>query len=384
MGFEFATAGRIIFGEGSFEKIGGIAADLGKVALVASGLPPASTERLTKLLSDHRVTFIMFNVDSEPTVDLVRRGCELAREAGCDLVIGFGGGSAIDTGKAIAVLLTNQGDVQEYLEVIGGGKALKEKPVPVIAIPTTAGTGAEVTRNAVLESPEHQVKVSLRSQMMYPRIALVDPELTYSLPPEITAHTGLDALTQLIEPYVSVDANPITDSLCREGLSRISWSLLRAYIQGDDEIARKNMSLASLFGGLALANAKLGAVHGFAGPIGGRYHAPHGAVCARLLPAVVITNIRALDERNPESPALNRYLEIFRILTGRPGATFEQGINWIDELCEMLHVPALSRFGMIRDDFPDIIQKASEASSMKGNPIKLTVKELNNILSRTV
>jgi len=180
-----------------------------------------------------------------------------------------------------------------------------------------------------------------------------------------------------------MDANPITDSLCREGLSRISWSLLRAYIQGDDDIARKNMSLASLFGGLALANAKLGAVHGFAGPIGGRYHAPHGAVCARLLPAVVITNIRALDERNPESPALNRYLEIFRILTGRPGATFEQGINWIDELCEMLHVPALSKFGMIRDDFPDIIQKASEASSMKGNPIKLTDKELNNILSRT-
>ena len=215
---------------------------------------------------------------------LVRQGVELARREQCDLVIAFGGGSAIDAGKAIAALLANGGELTDYLEVIGKGQPLRHPSVPFIAVPTTAGTGSEVTRNAVLASAEHQVKVSMRSPLMLPRLAVVDPELTLELPPAVTASTGLDALTQLIEPYVSIRANPLTDGFCLEGLRRVSRSLRRAYHAGRDITAREDMSLASLLGGLALANAGLGVVHGFAAPVGGMFHAPHGAICAALLP----------------------------------------------------------------------------------------------------
>ena len=233
------------------------------------------------------------------------------------MVIGLGGGSAIDTGKAIAALLTNPGDPLDYLEVIGRGQALQQTPLPYIAIPTTAGTGSEVTRNAVLASHEHHVKVSLRSPLMLPRVAIVDPELTYSLPPAITASTGLDALTQLIEPYTCNSPNPMIDAICREGMQRAARSLKRAYQNGSDAAAREDMSIAALFGGMALANAKLGAVHGFAGPLGGLFPAPHGMICARLLPFVVEANVRALQMREPDSPVLKRYDEVAQLLTGR-------------------------------------------------------------------
>lgn len=210
------------------------------------------------------------------------------------MVIGLGGGSVLDAGKAIAALVTNLGNVFDYLEVIGKGQPLVNAPLPFIAIPTTAGTGTEVTRNAVLGSPAHGVKVSLRSPMMLPSLAIVDPELTYGLPPEITASSGLDALTQLIEPFVSVKANPMTDAICREGIRHAAKSLRTVYHNGADASAREGMSLASLFGGLALANAALGAVHGFAGPLGGMLNAPHGAICAKLLPLVMEVNIKVL------------------------------------------------------------------------------------------
>ena len=237
-------------------------------------------------------------------------------------MIGLGGGSAIDAAKAIAALAANGGDPLDYLEVVGRGRSLTQPSLPCIAIPTTAGTGAEVTRNAVLASPEHGIKASLRSATMLPRLALVDPELTYSLPAAVTASTGLDALTQLIEPFTSSKANPLTDALCREGMMRAARSLRTAYEDGRDAAAREDMALASLFGGLALANAGLGVVHGFAGPVGGTFHAPHGAVCAAFLPHVMAVNARALRTRQPGSAALARYDEIARILTGqscRPG-----------------------------------------------------------------
>ena len=236
--------------------------------------------------------------------------------ANCDLIIGLGGGSAIDTGKAIAALLTNAGDPLDYLEVIGRGQALTDAPAPFIAIPTTAGTGAEVTRNAVLASPEHRVKVSLRSPLMLPRVALVDPELTYGLPPAITASTGLDALTQLIEPFVSIRANPLTDAICRDGMRRAARSLRRAYEEGTMLPPARTWP-ASLFGGLALANAGLGAVHGFAGPLGGLFPAPHGVICARLLPLIVEANVRALQERKPNTSVLQRYAEVARLTADR-------------------------------------------------------------------
>jgi len=315
---------------------------------------------------------------------VARLGTQRARESDCDLVIGFGGGSVLDGGKAIAALLTNGGDPLDYLEVIGRGQPLSQPSAPYIAIPTTAGTGAEVTRNAVLASPEHQVKVSLRSPLMLPRLALVDPELTHSLPPEVTASTGLDALTQVMEPYVSNRANPLTDALCREGMRRAARSLHRAYEQSDDAAAREDMALTSLFGGLALANAKLGAVHGFAGPIGGMFPAPHGAVCARLLPHVMAVNVRALQERSPGSEALRRYDEIARILTGNEEATADDGVAWVQELCQALQVPSLASYGMTPADLTVVIEKASVASSMQGNPIQLTPDEMREILTQAL
>jgi alcohol dehydrogenase class IV len=254
----------------------------------------------------------------------------------------------------------------------------------MIAIPTTAGTGSEVTRNAVLASPEHRVKVSLRSPHMLPTVALVDPELTYSLPPQITAYTGLDALTQVIEPLVSVKANPMTDALCREAISRAAQSLLTAYQHGDDAAAREDMALVSLFGGLALANAGLGAVHGFAGPLGGMFDAPHGAICAALLPYVMATNIAALRERQPDGEGLRRYGEVARLLTRNPSAAAEDGAAWVAALCQQMAIPLLSSYGLEKGDFAVLIEKSAAASSMKGNPIALTPDEMQTILERAL
>jgi alcohol dehydrogenase class IV len=309
---------------------------------------------------------------------------ELARREHCDLVIAFGGGSAIDAGKAIAALLTNGGELSDYLEVIGNGQPLQDPSVPFIAVPTTAGTGSEVTRNAVLASAEHRVKVSLRSPLMLPRLAVVDPELTLDLPPALTASTGLDALTQLIEPYVSSRANPLTDGFCLEGLRRVSRSLRRAYHDGRDLVAREFMSLASLLGGLALANAGLGVVHGFAAPVGGMFDAPHGAVCAALLPYGMAINIRACRARAPEGEALHRYETVARLLTGKPDALAEEGVDWVRQLCQELQIPPLSSYGIQERDVATLVEKASKASSTKGNPITLTLDELREVLSRAL
>ena len=354
MNFEFATAARIIFGPGSIKKIGSLAGEMGHKALITSGFRDGSESNcaLVEILHASGVEAQCFTVPGEPTVELVQQGTDLAKAGRCDLVIGFGGGSAMDTGKAIAAMSTNPGEVLDYLEVIGRGKTLSVPSLPMIAIPTTAGTGTEVTRNAVLGSKGQRVKVSLRSPWMLPRLALVDPELTYQLPPAITASTGLDALTQLIEPFVCNTPSPLVDALCREGMQRAASSLHTAYFQGDDHPARENMSLASLFGGLALANAKLGAVHGFAGVLGGMYPAPHGVICARLLPFVVETNIAALRERDAQNPALDKYDEIARLLTGNPTAEAEDAITWLQNLCDELKIPGLASYGFQVAEIP--------------------------------
>jgi len=382
--FEFATATRIVFGAGTLSEAGAAAKAMGRRALLVTGRTAARAEPLRELLAAEKIGTVEFAVTGEPTTEVARLGSERARESGCDLVIGFGGGSVVDAGKAIAALRNNEGDPLDYLEVIGKGKPLGNPPLPYIAIPTTAGTGAEVTRNAVLDSPEHNVKVSLRSPLMLPRLALVDPELTYSLPPEVTASTGLDALTQVMEPYVTKRTNPMTDALCREGMQRAASSLRRAYEQGDDPAAREDMALTSLFGGLALANAGLGAVHGFAGPLGGMFHAAHGAICARLLPHVMAANVQALQQRLAESPALQRYDEIARLLTGNDEATADDGVAWVQELCQALQVPSLRSYGMTVADLPSVVEKSAAASSMRGNPLELTSEELTEILERAL
>jgi len=382
MRFEFATATRILCGEGVVREVAPAARELGTRALVVTGGSEQRSAPLRGELAEAGIACHTFRVDGEPTVEGVQLGAKIAGAQRCDLVIGFGGGSALDTGKAIAALLTNSGDLLDYLEVIGRGQPLRVAPAPFIAVPTTAGTGTEVTRNAVLASQADQVKVSLRSPLMLPRLAVVDPELTLDLPPEVTARTGLDALTQLIEPYVSNRANPLTDGFCLEGLARASRSLRRAYHDGQDRAARADMSVASLLGGLALANAALGVVHGFPGPVGGMFPAPHGAVCAALLPYGIEMNIRALRVRQPDGETLRRYTTIARLLTGRPQATAEDAVEWTREICRELQIPSLRVYGVRDRDWPALLERAMRASSMKGNPIALTPDELREVLAR--
>ncbi|MEA3334630.1 MAG: iron-containing alcohol dehydrogenase [Chloroflexota bacterium] len=378
--FEFATTRRILFGPGSLGNLPDIGQTLGQSPLLVTG-SQANRFPLIEMLQATGLETTIFSVTHEPTTQTVLQGVSLARESDCDMVIAIGGGSVLDAGKAIAMLIANGGEPLDYLEVIGRGLPITEPSAPFLAIPTTAGTGTEVTRNAVLKSPQHGVKVSLRSPFMLPAIALVDPQLTHSLPPGITASTGLDALTQVVEPYVSHRANPLTDGLCREAMVRAARSLEAVCQDGDDASARYDMAVTSLFGGLALANAGLGAVHGFAGPMGGMFPAPHGVICANLLPHVMAANVQALHTRDPASPALSRYDQVARLLTGQVDAAATDGVAWVGTLVDKLALPALSDYGVTADLFPEIIEKAQRASSMKGNPIQLTEEELLSILA---
>ena len=379
MRFEFATATRIVFGPGTVGALAEVAPPLGRRALLVTGRSVERAAPARNALSAAGLAVVPFPTVGEPTVDDVRRGVSVARAEGVDLVVACGGGSAIDAGKAVAALLGNGGDPLDYLEVVGRGQPLARPSAPFVAIPTTAGTGSEVTRNAVLASPAHGVKASLRSPLMLARVAVVDPDLLAGLPAPVVAASGLDAFAQLVEPFVSIRANPLVDALCREGLARSARSLRRAFDGDRSEPVRVDLALASLFGGLALANAGLGAVHGFAAPVGGLFDAPHGAACAALLPAVLRVNLRALEQRQPRSPALERYREVAVIATGRPGASADDGVAWVAALVRALEVPGLTRWGATEADVPALVAKARSASSMKGNPIELTEGELLEI-----
>jgi alcohol dehydrogenase class IV len=372
--FEFATAGRILAGPGRAVELPGVVAGLGSRVLVCTGGDPA---RHGALLAGLGRPAVVFAVAAEPTVDLARAGVDAAREHGADVVAAIGGGSVIDLGKAVAMLLGNGGDPLDYLEVIGSGRRITQPAVPCVAVPTTAGTGAEVTANAVLASPAHGLKASLRSPLMIPRVALVDPELTVSCPPRVTAASGLDALTQCLEPFVSVRANPLTDGLAREGLRRAAAGLRAAYADGSDLAARADMAMCSLLGGIALANAKLGAVHGLAGVIGGTADVPHGMACAALLAPVIEANVRALRSGPPGHPALGRYTEAARVLTGKPAASIDDGLTWIRETVSQLAVPGLAAFGIGPQHAGDIAAQAAGSSSMQGNPVALTPSDLS-------
>lgn len=382
MQFEFATASRIIFGSGKVREIGAIAKTSGQRALLVSGRNSTRTQALTQSLLDAQIVVETFSIPGEPTTALIQEGTAIARRQKCDFVIGFGGGSALDAAKAIAALITNPGDLFDYLEVIGKAKPLANPSAPCIAIPTTSGTGAEVTKNAVLASPEHQVKVSMRSPFMLPVVALIDPELTLSLPPAVTASTGMDALTQLIEPFVCLRANPLTDAFCREGITRVARALPVAFATGNNLAAREDMAMASLLGGLALANAGLGAAHGFAAPIGGMFDAPHGAICAALLPHVMEINIRALHARAPGS--MDRYNEVAKLLTARHDASAAEGVEWVRNLVQRLQIPGLKTYGIKTEHVKTLVSKAASASSMKANPILLTTAELEEILTKSL
>jgi len=381
MRFEFATSGRILFGNGTLQVLSEIAPQLGRNALIVAGGGSVPIKDLSAVLESSGVNWEIFRVEHEPDVPTIQAGIAQAEALRPDFIIGFGGGSALDSAKAIAAMMTNPGNLMDYLEVIGDGKKIPNMPAPLIAIPTTAGTGAEVTRNAVIASHEHKVKVSMRDAKMIPRVSIVDPELTYTMPPSVTASTGMDAFTQVIEAYVSNRANPLTDAIAREGIQHGARSLLKAFKDGKNRAAREDMALTSLFGGLALANSGLGAVHGFAGPIGGMFDAPHGVVCASLLPYVMKYNIKAIQESAKGDEVRDRYSEIACLITGDPNATIEEGVAWIKNLADDLDIPGLNEMGIEKKDFPRIIEKSKISSSMQKNPIELKEDMLEAILS---
>jgi alcohol dehydrogenase class IV len=374
--FELAVPRRVLFGPGRADELAGLLPSLGRNVLLCTGATPSRHRDLLGVVDPVAVV----TVPQEPTVAEVRAATSEARTAGADVVVAVGGGSVLDLGKAVAVLLGNGTDPLDHLEVVGRGVPVERPAVPYVAVPTTAGTGAEATANAALRSPEHGLKASIRSRHMLAALALVDPLLTLTCPPAVTANSGLDALTQCLEPYVSPRANPASDAVAAEGLRRGARALRRAYEHGDDREAREEMALCSLFGGIALANAKLGAVHGVAGVVGGMVDAPHGAVCAALLAPVVEASLRALREREPGSPGLRRYAEVARLLTGREGATVEDAVAWLRETVATLEVPPLGAVGLRPAQYTEVAEKAARSNSMQGNPVRLTAEELITVL----
>lgn len=380
-GFEFRSAGAIVFGPGKRSELLPWARSKGQSALVVTGKSQERQAWLTVALRGAGIDVTVVSARSEPTVEDAISAVSAGRRAKVRFVIAIGGGSALDLGKAAAALIENPGEPLDYLEVVGKGKPLTHASLPLAAVPTTSGTGSEVTKNAVLGVVEARVKVSLRGPTLLPELALVDPELTLDLPAAVTAATACDALIQVIEPLLSCHANPLTDALCREAIRRGAPAIRRAVEHPGDLAARTELSFMSLCGGLALANARLGAVHGFAGPLGGRTAAAHGALTACLLPATLAVNERALRARLPNSPALARLDELGALLTGRPGA--EHAIAFAEALTRDLGIPKLSALGLTREDFDSLCGDAARSSSMKGNPIVLSSEELYEILERS-
>lgn len=380
MRFQFVTSAKIIVGNGVIAECGGLAADLGSKVLLVTGGGSVSPDRLLQSLEAKGLQYQRFQVKGEPHVSTMQAGIQAAEKSGCDMVIAMGGGSVLDTGKVIAAMLTNPGDLMDHIETIGKGQPTTNPSVPMIAIPTTSGTGSEVTKNSVIYSPEHKIKVSMRSDHMIPRIALLDPELTHSMPPAVTASSGMDALTQLIEGYTSTAANPMTDALAREGILRAARSLRVVYTEPENAPAREDMAIASLFSGIVLTNGGLAAVHGFSGVVGGLFNAPHGALCGSLLPASMRVNIESCRQDESYAPYLQRFTEIARILTNDLNADPMHAADWVAETARLLHIPRLSSFGITPADFPLIIERSRKKSHMRMNPVYMTDELMERVL----
>ncbi|MFL2876917.1 MAG: iron-containing alcohol dehydrogenase [Pontiellaceae bacterium] len=381
--FQLCTPKHLHIGTGTLAKLPTLADQLPTPIIILTG--PRKTrheplwESLSSLSTHH---LIPLENQGEPTADHLQTFTQIAREKGGRSVIAMGGGSAIDMGKALAAMLTNTHPLTSYLEIIGDGSPLDQPPAPMIAIPTTAGTGAEVTRNAVISIPEANIKVSLRHRSMIPDSVIVDPILTLSTPPNITAAAGLDALTQLIEAFCSIRSHPFTDALCRSGLTHLANALETAYHESDHLAARSTMAYAALLSGIALTHVGLGSVHGFAGPLGGRLGAAHGEICATLLPAAIQTNLQALHKRQPNHPAIEKYDEAAALILNQPNATHHHLCDWIQQTLIEMRIPTLKQAGLTPDQFMPTLQQAQQASSMKCNPIELTQNELYHLVEQ--
>jgi alcohol dehydrogenase class IV len=376
---EFYLPTRIITGVGCYDSVGRHVAALGSRALLVCGSrslrASGHLDRARRLLQEAEVELVLYDaVTDEPTLDIVQAGLDMGREHAVQVIVGIGGGSAMDTAKAIAGLYAHPGTVDDYFaklrQVSGGG-------LPWVAVPTTAGTGAEVTYNAVLKSPRHETKSSLRHDGWYATVALIDPVLTLTAPPDVTAASGSDALTQAIEAYTSIAASPTTDALASDGIARIERSLARAYEDGSDIDARADMLYGSTLTGMAFANARLGAVHGMAHPLGYRYHIPHGMVCGLLLPYTMAYNL----EYAPDKYAcVARLLGVdVRGLDVRTAA--ERGVERVRELFAAVGIPARLRpFGVKEHDLPLIASESMPSGSLKHNARPLSEEDVQAIL----
>lgn len=375
----FRTAGRVVVGAGEAEHAAALVASLGRRALVVAG-GHADVDVLVRAAGHELDEVHVWRRRGEPDVAGVRAGVEVARAFGPDVVVGWGGGSVLDTAKAVAALHHGTGDLLDHLEVVGRGLPLPAAGTPVVAVPTTSGTGAEVTANAPVLVPEHGVKASLRGPALLPAVALVDPVLTLGCPPAVTAASGADALTQCLEAFTTPAATPLTDPLALDGLVRAGRSLARATTHGDDLDARTDMSLAALLSGMALANARLGAVHGLAAALGGAVHAGHGEICAAVLVATTAANVAALRRSDPDGDALRRYARAAQALTGRPTAGADDAAPWLRDALAPLGLRGLRALGLDDAAVPDVARAALAASSMRGNPVSLTPAEVEDVL----
>lgn len=386
--FSFRTTPEIVFGAGTLSQAPTIVARYGRRCLLVTGKHSLSRsgqlQNLEESLAKQGCASIHCVVDGEPDLAIADACARLARENHCDVVLAVGGGSVIDAAKAAGALATHDGEALDYIEAVGRGRTIDKPTLPLIAVPTTAGSGSEVTKNAVLRVPELRVKRSIRSDFMVPCVAVIDPALIASAPRSVAASSGLDALTHLIEAYLSKAAQPMTDALVVPGMSMAYRSLVALAQNKSNAESNEAMALAALWGGIALANAGLGAVHGLVAPLGGLCAVPHGSGCGCLLAATFATNVRALRTRAPQSPALARADHIARILLpeGETERTPERVAHELQQLRRNLDVPPLATYGVSEMDFAGVIE-GSRAGSMRHNPIDLTDEELADILRQS-
>jgi len=387
--FSFRTAPEILFGAGTLSQAPAIVVRYGRRCLLVTGKHSLSRsgqlDSINESLRYSGVASIHCIVDGEPDLAIADECSRMARENHCDVVLAIGGGSVIDAAKAAAALATNNGKAIDYIEAVGNGRTIDKPPLPLIAVPTTAGSGSEVTKNAVLRVPDLRVKRSIRSDMMVPCVGIIDPKLISSAPRQVAASSGLDALTHLIEAYLSKSAQPTTDALVIPGISMAYHALIalaenRTTAESDDE-----MALAALWGGIALANAGLGAVHGLVAPLGGLCSVPHGAGCGCLLSATFATNVNAMRTRDPNNPALARAEHITRMIVPESESerTPEHAALSLERLRRNLGVPSLAAYGVKETDLAEVIA-GSRAGSMRNNPIELTDEELDGILRQSM
>lgn len=375
----FMTATEILFGRGQGAEVPARVAALGRRVMLVHGATAARSEWLAKALVAEGCEVTRFAIASEPDLATIEAAVSTAREAKAEVIVALGGGAVIDAGKAIAALSPATRPILDHLEVVGKGLPLDNAPLPFVALPTTAGTGAEVTRNAVIGVPEHRRKVSLRDARMLPRLAVVDPALTDGCPRDITLASGLDAITQVIEPYVCTRANRMTDALCRDAIPRGLATLMRL-MEREDAAARDEMAWVSLCGGLALANAGLGAVHGLAGPLGGLSGAAHGAICGVLLPHVLMANQRAVTNYSL-AERLDQVAAWIGAACGLPSnASFDATAQRLAEWSRENGLPSLSALGVDAETRGFAAQAAASSSSMKANPAILPASDLERIM----